>query len=162
MSKFDSHAWQKAFKAYNLLEDKEKDKVTLKDLLHTVKVDGKKADKVDIKIGAENDLAIEKDKKGEDVYAKGLTEAPIPRSRVDFSTMNLKSNIDLKWSTTEIMENDLTQWLEATFAAVGPNVVREIGMALKQIGISAIKDGTTGGEGRPSFSDFQKGDRKGI
>ena len=54
----------------------EKDsKVTLKDLLHTTKVDGKKADKVDMKIGAENDLAIEKDKDGMDVYAGGLREA---------------------------------------------------------------------------------------
>ena len=75
MSKFDSHAWMKAFKTYNLLSEKDKDKVTLKDLLHTIKVDGKKADKVDIKIGAENDLAIEKDKDGMDVYAGGLREA---------------------------------------------------------------------------------------
>jgi len=71
MSKFDSHRWQRAFKEFMLEKD---EKVTLKDLLHTDKVDGKKADKVDIKIGAENDLAIEKDKKGEDVWAKGLTE----------------------------------------------------------------------------------------
>ena len=46
-----------------------------KDLLHTTKVDDKKADKVDMKIGAENDLAIEKDKDGHDVYAGGLKEA---------------------------------------------------------------------------------------
>ena len=78
MSKFDSHAWMKAFKTYNLLSEKDKDKVTLKDLLHTTKVDGKKADKVDIKIGAENDLAIEKDKDGMDVYAGGLREAFTP------------------------------------------------------------------------------------
>ena len=71
MSKFDSHKWQKAFKEFMLEKD---EKVTLKDLLHSTKADGKKADKVDIKIGAENDLAIEKDKKGEDVWAKGLTE----------------------------------------------------------------------------------------
>ena len=74
MSKFDSHAWQKAFKLHNLLSEKDKDKVTLQDLLHTTKVDGKKADKVDVKLGAENDLAIEKDKDGHDVYARGLTE----------------------------------------------------------------------------------------
>ena len=78
MSKFDSHAWMKAFKTYNLLSEKDKDKVTLKDLLHTTKADGKKADKVDIKIGAENDLAIEKDKDGMDVYAGGLREAYKP------------------------------------------------------------------------------------
>ena len=78
MSKFDSHAWMKAFKTYNLLSEKDKDKVTLKDLLHTNKVDGKKADKVDVKLGAENDLAIEKDKDGMDVYAGGLREAYKP------------------------------------------------------------------------------------
>ena len=79
-----------------------------------------------------------------------LKEAPIPRGRVDYSTMNLRSNIDLKWRDTDDMEDDLRQWLEATFAAVGPNVVRQIGMVLKQIGIAAIKDGTTGGEDRPA------------
>ena len=77
-----------------------------------------------------------------DVADKHLKEAPISRAKVDYSTANLKSNIDIKWSTTEIMENDLRQWLEATFQAVGPNVVREIGLTLKEIGISAIKDGS--------------------
>ena len=43
--------------------------------MHTTKVDGKKADKVDMKIGSENDLPIEKDKDGMDVYAGGLREA---------------------------------------------------------------------------------------
>ena len=72
MSKFNHGKWIKAYKESLLEKDS---KVTLKDLLHTNKVDGKKADKVDIKLGAENDLAIEKDKKGEDVYAAGLREA---------------------------------------------------------------------------------------
>ena len=49
--------------------------IKLSDLVHTIKVDNKKAEKVDAKIGAENDLAIEKDKKGRDVFAVGLTEA---------------------------------------------------------------------------------------
>ena len=49
--------------------------IKLQDLVHTIKVDDKKAGKVDAKIGAENDLAIEKDKKGRDVFAVGLTEA---------------------------------------------------------------------------------------
>ena len=71
---FDSHKWQKAWKQYTILKEKD-EKVTVQDLLHTDKVDGKKADKVDIKIGAENDLAIEKDKDGMDVYAGGLREA---------------------------------------------------------------------------------------
>jgi hypothetical protein len=71
MSKFNSHKWIKSFKELMIEKDS---KVTLKDLLHTTKVDDKKADKVDMKLGAENDLAIEKDKKGEDVWAKGITE----------------------------------------------------------------------------------------
>ncbi len=75
MGKFDSHKWQKAYKEFMLEKD---ETVTLKDLLHSVKVDGKKADKMDIKIGAENDLAIEKDKDGMDVYAGGLREAYKP------------------------------------------------------------------------------------
>ena len=75
MSKFDSHKWIKSYKELMIEKDS---KVTLKDLLHTDKVDGKKPEKVDIKIGAENDLAIEKDKKGMDVYAGGLREAFTP------------------------------------------------------------------------------------
>ena len=72
MSKFNHGKWIKAYKEALLEKDS---KVTLKDLLHTTKVDGKKADKVDMKLGAENDLAIEKDKDGMDVYAGGLREA---------------------------------------------------------------------------------------
>ena len=75
MSKFNHGKWIKSYKELMIEKDS---KVTLKDLLHTTKVDGKKADKVDIKLGAENDLAIEKDKKGEDVYAAGLREAYQP------------------------------------------------------------------------------------
>ena len=75
MEKFNHGKWIKAYKESLLEKDS---KVTLKDLLHTTKVDGKKADKVDIKIGAENDLEIEKDKKCEDVWAKGLREAYQP------------------------------------------------------------------------------------
>ena len=89
MGNFDSAAWIKKYKQA-IIEDKhdsayKKEKaddnikkkgqaVHSKDLLHTTKVDGKKADKVDVKIGAENDLAIEKDKDGMDVYAGGLRE----------------------------------------------------------------------------------------
>ena len=137
MSKFDSHKWHKAFQTHNALSEEEKKKVTIKDLLHTDKVDGKKADKVDIKIGAENDLAIEKDKKGRDVYAQGLTEAPIPGS-VDYSTINLKSNIDQKWKSTLDMHSDLSQWLSAASAAMGDSAVKEIGEALHGLGLKTI------------------------
>ena len=75
MSKFNHGKWIKAYKEYLLEKDST---LTLKDLLHTNKVDDKKADKVDIKLGAENDLAIEKDKDGMDVYAGGLRESYKP------------------------------------------------------------------------------------
>ena len=89
MEKFNSAKWIKDYKSA-LIEDKDKKEkakssddniqkkgqaVHSKDLLHTTKVDDKKAEKVDMKIGAENDLAIEKDKDGHDVYARGLKEA---------------------------------------------------------------------------------------
>jgi len=125
MEKFNSGKWIKAFKAHNIVEKDES--IKLKDLLHTDKVDGEKPDKVDIKIGAENDLAIEKDKKGRDVYAVGLTEAPVS---VDHTTMRLKSNIDQKWSTTEIMEDDLRQWMENIVNASGQQLAIEVSNTL--------------------------------
>jgi len=81
-----------------------------------------------------------------------LNERPISRAKVggQLGQTNLKSNIDQKWTSTEDMENDLRSWLEATFEVSGPALVREIGLVLKEIGISAIKDGTTGGEDRPA------------
>ena len=136
MERFNSAKWIKAFKANAILEKDES--IKLDDLLHTDKT------------GEENALAIEKDKKGRDVYAVGLTEAPIQRSKVDYSTMNLKSNIDVKWTSTDDMEDDLRQWLEAIFASSGSQLTREVGLMLKQIGVAAIKDGTTGGEDRPA------------
>ena len=81
MEKFNSAKWIKDYKSALIEEKDKKEKavkaddnikksgkaIHAKDLLHTTKVDGKKADKVDMKIGAENDLPIEKDKDGNDV-----------------------------------------------------------------------------------------------
>ena len=95
MGNFDSANWIKKYKSALIEKKKEEYKgfkpeeaddnikkkgqaVHAKDLLHTTKVDGKKADKVDMKIGSENDLPIEKDKDGMDVYAGGLREAFTP------------------------------------------------------------------------------------
>jgi hypothetical protein len=126
MSKFDSHKWTREFKEAWADSLNEKDeKVTLKDLLHTVKVDDKKADKVDIKIGAENDLAIEKDKDGNDVYAGGLKED------VDYSNMRLQSNIDQKWHDSEDMTKDLRQWVEASMQSGGYDLLDDIVSALE-------------------------------
>jgi len=79
-----------------------------------------------------------------------LSERPITRANVDYSTMDLVSNIDIKWSSTDDMESDLRQWLEAVFAASGPQLVREVGLVLREIGTSAIKDGDVDGEVRPA------------
>ena len=74
MGNFDSANWIKKYKSAIIekkkAEKKDKPKeadnnikkkgqaVHAKDLLHTTKVDGKKAGKVDMKIGSENDLPI--------------------------------------------------------------------------------------------------------
>jgi len=81
-----------------------------------------------------------------------LNERPITRSRVDYSTMDLVSNIDVKWSSTDDMENDLRQWLEAVHSASGPALVRELGMTLKSIGIDLMKDASVapGDVGKPA------------
>ena len=79
-----------------------------------------------------------------------LNERPITRAKVDYSTVDLKSNIDIKWTSTEDMENDLRQWLEAVFASSGPQLMREVGLTLKGIGEAAIKDGDVDGEVRPA------------
>jgi len=80
-----------------------------------------------------------------------LNERPITRSRVDYSTMDLRSNIDIKWTSTDDMENDLRQWLEAVHSASGPGLVREVGMTLKAIGIDLMKDASVapGDVGKP-------------
>ena len=124
MARFDSHKWTRKYKEALVDSLNEKDeKVTLKDLLHTTKVDDKKADKTDIKLGAENDLAIEKDKDGNDVYAGGLKE--------DYSTMRLQSNIGQKWSDSDDMKNDLRQWVEASMQSGGYDLLDDIVSALE-------------------------------
>ena len=81
-----------------------------------------------------------------------LSERPITRSRVDYSTMDLLSNIDIKWSSTEDMENDLRQWLEAINQSSGPELTREVGMKLKDIGMTLMKGASVapGDVGKPA------------
>lgn len=112
MSKFNSHKWSRKYKEAltNQFLNEKDEKVTLKDLLHTIKVDGKKADKTDIKLGAENDLAIEKDKDGNDVYASGLKEAALNEFNLPIA-----SNIDEKWTESGDMQDDLRAWVEGIY-----------------------------------------------
>ena len=76
MTGFNSAKWIKQYKQ-SLINEKDKS-VKLKDLMHTEPVDGKFDKTPTIKRGAENDLAIEKDKEGSDIFAKGLKEAFTP------------------------------------------------------------------------------------
>ena len=78
-----------------------------------------------------------------------LNERPITRAKVDYSTMDLVSNIDVKWSSTDDMESDLTQWVSAVLAASGPQLAREVGMKLKEVGVNIIKGQNIDGEDTP-------------
>jgi hypothetical protein len=63
-----------------------------------------------------------------------LNEAPIQRSKVDWSTMRLKSNIDQKWTDTSTMLYDLKQWLDGATSAMGAAAVKNLGFDLKELG----------------------------
>ena len=129
MGNFDSANWIKKYKSALIEKKKEEYKgykpeeaddnikkkgqaVHAKDLLHTTKVDGKKADKVDMKIGSENDLPIEKDKDGMDVYAGGLREAFTPGDMYsnDFDYIGM-----LRYSAEMEIPEDLMQFAQDDF-----------------------------------------------
>jgi len=78
-----------------------------------------------------------------------LNERPITRSRVDYSTMELKSNIATKWLTTDDMLSDLTQWVQSVADASGTGLTRELGMELKELGVNIIKGQNVDGEDAP-------------
>jgi len=52
-------------------------------------------------------------------------------NEVDYSTMRLKSNIDQKWDDTNVMMDDLRQYIGAAVAAGGPELGMDIADALK-------------------------------
>ncbi len=79
-----------------------------------------------------------------------INERPITRAKVDYSNMDLRSNIDVKWTSTDDMADDLSQWVSAVLAASGPQTAREIGLKLKEMGVQIIKDGDVDGEDRPA------------
>ena len=47
------------------------------------------------------------------------------------------------------MENDLTQWISAVLQSSGPQLAREVGMKLKEIGVNIIKGQNVDGEDAP-------------
>jgi len=52
-------------------------------------------------------------------------------NEVDYSTMKLKSNIDQTWDGTDVMMDDLRQWIGASVAASGPEMGKDLADALK-------------------------------
>ncbi len=50
---------------------------------------------------------------------------------VDYSTMQLKSNIVQEWSSSEDMQNDLRQWFEAAAQSGGYDLADDIVSALE-------------------------------
>jgi len=79
-----------------------------------------------------------------------INERPITRAKVDYSTMELVSNIDIKWTSTEDMESDLSQWVSGVLGASGSETAREIGLKLKEMGVKIIKSGDVDSEDRPA------------
>ena len=71
-----------------------------------------------------------------------LNEAPIQRGKVDYSTIDLRSNIDLKWMSFEDMEDDLKQWLEASSDGVPSQAIKKLGIMFKELGMQMIKNPT--------------------
>ena len=70
---------------------------------------------------------------------KALNEAPIQRSKVDYSTMDLKSNINQKWLSYQDMMNDLEQWLSASMEGLPEAEITRVGKDLRDLGIEMIR-----------------------
>jgi len=60
-------------------------------------------------------------------------------NEVDYSTIRLKSNIDQKWSHITDMTRDLQQWMSASHAASGPEVLDDLQDALEGL-LDHVKD----------------------
>ena len=73
-------------------------------------------------------------------------------NEVDYSTIRLKSNIDQKWDDTDVMMDDLRQWIGASVAASGPDIAKDIADALK------LMMNFAEGESRKSQQDWSYND----
>ena len=60
-------------------------------------------------------------------------------NEVDYSTMKLKSNIDQKWRSVEDMKSDLLQWIQASVAASGVEMLEDIEEEYDSIGKEILK-----------------------
>ena len=76
-------------------------------------------------------------------------------NEIDYSTMRLKSNIDQKWDDTDVMIDDMRQYIGSAIAASGPELGMDIAEALKLLMNFAKGETKTANEpgdvGRPKF-----------
>jgi len=64
---------------------------------------------------------------------KAINEARLkPSGFKDYSTSNLKSNIDQKWKDERDIEEDLVAWFEGAVSAGGTDLGGDIIMAIKK------------------------------
>ena len=68
-----------------------------------------------------------------------LNERPIQRSKVDWSTMDLKSNIAQKWTSYMDMMEDLNQWLSASMDGASDAEITRVGKDLRDLGIEMMR-----------------------
>jgi len=83
-----------------------------------------------------------------------LDEAPaIQKSKVDYSTMDLKSNINLKWRSYDDMISDLEQWIEVSKDGMGDAQIRVMAKELKELSMKYIGYKSADFD-KPDFSDW--------
>ena len=64
---------------------------------------------------------------------KAINEARLkPSGFKDYSTSNLKSNIDQKWKDERDIEEDLVAWFDGAISASGTDLGGDIIMAIKK------------------------------
>lgn len=70
-------------------------------------------------------------------------------NEVDYSTMRLKSNIDQKWDDTDVMIDDMRQYVGSAIAAGGEELGMDLVNALKLILNFAVGETKSAGADEP-------------
>lgn len=79
----------------------------------------------------------------------------IQRSKVDYSTMDLKSNINEKWRTYDDMISDLEQWIEVSKDGMGDAQIRVMARELKELSMKYMGYKSDDFD-KPAFSNEEK------
>ena len=74
-------------------------------------------------------------------WTREFKEAQVDKANLgeDYSTMRLKSNIAQKWKNTDVMYEDMVNWIESVYIANGVEAVEPIEDALELL----LKQGIT-------------------